>query len=109
MIGYTVSAVLFVIRRVFSGTSWLSESLPYVINCRVNEPGAAGLGIEGLPAVRPVGHQGVSRPGAGDDQGSSGENRSPENNRLLYKKIGFEKKCFHKEGRSLTRRIDETL
>ena len=47
MIGYTVSAVLFVILRVFKGTAVPSASSPYVKNCLVLESGAAGFGSKG--------------------------------------------------------------
>jgi hypothetical protein len=36
--------------------------------------------------------------GQRDGQKSGGENGGRQNNRWLDKKIGFEKRCFHKEG-----------
>jgi len=64
MIGYTVPAVLFVILSVFRGMALPSASTPYVINCRVFEPGAAGFGSKGClpssgcPPPAPVGIKG---------------------------------------------------
>jgi hypothetical protein len=50
--------VLFEIRRVFRGTGLPSESTPYVKNCRVSEPGAAGFGSKGWTPPAPVGIKG---------------------------------------------------
>ena len=49
MNGYTVTAALFVILRVFRGTVLPSASVPYVKICLVIEPGAAGSGSKGVP------------------------------------------------------------
>ena len=85
------------IRRVFSGISLPSESLPYVINCLVNEPGAAGLGSKGCRPSGPAGIKGSSARATGMSKEAAVRTAATRTIDGLIKRLDLRRRIFIKK------------